>query len=411
VIFSVVFGIYILFASNLVVEQLGSVKSTGKTDQDPSLQDAFSQQSLPGVTVIIPCYDEEKVIPTSVGAMAKLSYDLRKLQIIYAYDKSPDDTERLLRPYEKVAPIQVVENRGPSRSKADAVNTALSCARGDIIAIFDADHAPEPGCLLKAVKHFERNEKLGCVQGRCRVKDGLNLLPQLIRVEFDSIYRVNHYGRSRMGGLPLFCGSNGYWRKNALAELEGFDRTALVEDIDISLRALESNWQLKYDYRIVSYETAPESWGSWFNQRYRWARGWIQVAVRHIPRILESSYVKTSIKLNAMFLLLGAVVAPFLVNLIWLLPLLYFENIHFWTVVPSNWATTLYCLAALGTDFALPIALDYKETGEKRRGDVKYFILNVCYFAGLSFIPMIAVGDQLTRSERSWVKTKRGVSP
>jgi 1,2-diacylglycerol 3-beta-glucosyltransferase len=414
IIFSAVFGIYLFFAINLITEQAGSLRSAELDDgakEKISIEEALVKRELPKVTVIVPCYEEEKVIPASVSAMAKVRYDAKKLQVIYAYDKSSDQTENLLRSYEKISPIRVIENRGPSRSKADAINTALSIAEGEIIAIFDADHEPEPDSLLKAVQHFKNNPTLGCVQGRCRVHRTVNLLTELVRVEFNSIYRVNHYGRTRSGGVPLFCGSNGYWRKKTLLELKGFDRTALVEDIDVSLRALERGWQIKYDHRIVSYETAPETWGSWFNQRYRWARGWIQVGIRHIPKLLKNGRVKRSIKFNSILLLIGALVAPFFTNLIWLLPLFYLANISFWTVVPSNLITTSICLGALWTDFSLPIALDYKERGERRVKDLKYFLFSTLYFGSLSFIPMIAAGDQLTRSEKEWVKTKRGAGP
>ena len=142
-----------------------------------------------------------------------------------------------------------------SRSKAENVNAALAVATGEIVAVYDADHLPEPDCFRKAWRWLARGYHV--VQGRCVIRNfAENWLTRTVAVEFDSIYAISHQGRSNISGTAIFGGSNGYWRRDALRAV-GMNPAMLTEDIDSSVRTLLAGRRLIHDRSILSLELAP----------------------------------------------------------------------------------------------------------------------------------------------------------
>jgi cellulose synthase/poly-beta-1,6-N-acetylglucosamine synthase-like glycosyltransferase len=154
-----------------------------------------------------------------------------------------------------------------STSKAHNLNYFFSLDTGaDVIAIYDCDHYPHPNSPRWAVERFHEDEAIDIVQGRCVIFNANhNFLTAMVAVEFDKIYAVSHPGRAAMWGFGLFCGSNGYWRADLLRELK-MDGSMLTEDIDSALRAASRSAKAVHDLNVVSYELAPTSYKSFWNQ-------------------------------------------------------------------------------------------------------------------------------------------------
>ena len=172
-----------------------------------------------------------------------------------------------------------------STSKAQNVNAALRVAEGEIVGIFDADHHPMPGAFERAWRWIADGADV--VQGHCVIRNGDDsTLAKIVAVEFEQIYAVSHPGRAALHGFGIFGGSNGYWRASALEQIR-LRGSFLTEDIEASMRVLAAGGRIVNDPGLVSRELAPETLGSLWKQRMRWAQGWFQVSIRHLGPILR----------------------------------------------------------------------------------------------------------------------------
>lgn len=211
----------------------------------------------------------------------------QQVQVILAYNTPISlpvqaELERIAAEY----PSFIALHAPGSLSKAENINAAKRIATGDVIALFDADHRPEPDCLVRACRWIDAGYDI--VQGRSFVRNASqNLLARLIAVEFDLIYALAHQGRSNLGNTAIFAGANAYWRREALLAFD-LDAKALTEDIDVSLRALMSGVRIVHDRRIISSELAPTRFADWFTQRKRWSQGWTEATLKHSLSMTKS---------------------------------------------------------------------------------------------------------------------------
>ncbi|MDH4276877.1 MAG: glycosyltransferase [Acidimicrobiia bacterium] len=242
----------------------------------------------PKASAIIAAYlpNEAETIVETIEAF--LSQDYPDLQIILAYNTP--------RPMPVERELQAIAERDPrfeplrvegSVSKAQNVNAAVTQVRGEIVGMFDADHHPSPGSFHRAWRWLA--DGVDVVQGHCVVRNGgQNRLTRLVAAEFEVIYAVSHPGRAQMHGFGIFGGSNGYWRTELLesTRMRGF---MLTEDIDSSLRVVTDGGRIVSDPGLTSTELAPDTVGALWNQRLRWAQGWSQVSLRHLPHMTQGS--------------------------------------------------------------------------------------------------------------------------
>jgi len=269
-----------LFAVYAVVE-------AGAASRSPQPPPA-GRGPAPRPTAIIPAYlpNEAPIIVETL--MHHLTTGPSNLQLILAYN-SPhflpieEDLWRLADDHPRLTLLRVED----SRSKADNINAAVDIATGDVIGVFDADHHPAADGYARANRWLAAGADV--VQGRCVVRrpEGPkpSLLAMAVTAEFEQMYSVGHPGRTRLTGIGLFGGSNGYWKAEALRSIR-FDATALTEDIDASVRLLRMGGRIATDPGIVSAELAPPTLTSLCSQRLRWAQGWFQVGRRHLAGVM-----------------------------------------------------------------------------------------------------------------------------
>jgi cellulose synthase/poly-beta-1,6-N-acetylglucosamine synthase-like glycosyltransferase len=219
-------------------------------------------------------------------ALTKIVYPVDKIRINVVYNTprsiEPLESEMyaLTQEYPQLRVIKVPN----STSKAHNLNYFCTLDTGaDVIAIFDCDHYTHPYSPRWAVERFIADKTIETVQGRCVVQNASdNFMTAMIAVEFDKIYAVSHPGRAAMFDFGLFCGSNGYWKASLLRELK-MDGSMLCEDIDSALRAFARGAKVVQDLNVVSYELAPTTPSAFWKQRLRWAQGWAQASMRHMP--------------------------------------------------------------------------------------------------------------------------------
>jgi cellulose synthase/poly-beta-1,6-N-acetylglucosamine synthase-like glycosyltransferase len=220
-------------------------------------------------------------------AVEEIIYPRDRIRINIVYN-TPIPIESEIHDLATVYPyLRIIKVPG-STSKADNLNYFFTMkTKSDIIAVFDCDHYPHPSGPRWAAERFMSDQSIDIVQGRCVIFNSkASFLSAMIAVEFDKIYAVSHPGRAATWGFGLFTGSNGYWRSTLLVDLK-MRGQMLTEDIDSSLRAVSRGATTVHDMNVVSYELAPTTFKSFWNQRLRWAQGWAQASVEHAVLIVN----------------------------------------------------------------------------------------------------------------------------
>src|SRR5262249_21385618 len=205
---------------------------------------------LPGVTIQLPIYNEQYVIDRLVEAVCKIDYPKEKLDI-QVLDDSTDETvkvpanvvERYAAPRQPIPQIHRASREG---FKAGALQNGMQRAKGELIAIFDADFVPSEDWLMRVVHHFS-DPKIGMVQTRwTHLNRDYSFLTEVEAILLDGHFVLEHGGRSRSRVFFNFNGTAGMWRRQAIADAGGWEHDTLTEDTDLSYRAQLKGWKFKY---------------------------------------------------------------------------------------------------------------------------------------------------------------------
>jgi poly-beta-1,6 N-acetyl-D-glucosamine synthase len=234
---------------------------------------------LPLVSVIVPAYNEGKLIVSSVDSLLKQDYP--RMEIVIVDDGSSDDTYacavNLAAQYGDQR-IRVV--RQENSGKANALNHGIRVAKGSLILCMDGDSLLEPQTVRMAVRHFV-DPAVGAVAGNVKVMNRTNWLTRLQTLEYIegiSLVRTAHAFFRRVTIIP---GPIGVFRKDVLEKLSGYRDDTYAEDCELTLRILMGGWKIHYEEKAIAWTEAPETLQALFNQRYRWSRGILQAILRH----------------------------------------------------------------------------------------------------------------------------------
>lgn len=350
--------------------------------------------------------NEAATIIETIEAFRKIDYP-GSLQIILAYNTPRElPVEAELRLLADADPRLVLMRVEHSTSKAQNVNAALSIATGEYIGVFDADHQPMPGSFTRAWQWLAAGYDI--VQGHCVIRNGTDSwITKMIAVEFESIYAVAHPGRARLHGFGIFGGTNGYWRADLLRQtrMHGF---MLTEDIDSSLRVLEQGYRVASDPKLISRELGPVTLEALWNQRMRWAQGWLQVSIKHLIRALRSSQLTLRQKIGFLHLLAWREIFP------WISPQI-FPLIAYWIWRGDSldWTISIYVLTTLFTLSVAPgqVLFAYLRAIPEQRKHTSWFVWYLVfgsffYAEWKNLISRVAVIKELMQ-ERAWRVTPR----
>ncbi len=246
-------------------------------------------EAWPQVTVQLPIYNEWYVAERLIDSAAALDYpcDLFEIQVL---DDSTDETFSLI--HEKVKElctrgVNIVHLHRTERTgfKAGALAQGLAQARGEYVAIFDADFMPRPDFLRRTIPHFE-NDRVAFVQARWgHLNRDYSLLTYLQSLSLDAHFAIDQLARAASGYFFNFNGTAGVWRKSAILDAGGWRADTLTEDLDLSYRVFLRGWSARYVADVEVPAELPVSFTAYRRQQHRWARGGLECAVRYIPVI------------------------------------------------------------------------------------------------------------------------------
>jgi cellulose synthase/poly-beta-1,6-N-acetylglucosamine synthase-like glycosyltransferase len=276
----------------------------------------FAEAELPRVTVQLPIFNEVYVVERLLAAVAALDYPRGRLDV-QVLDDSTDETREVARRaverYRREGlDIAYVHREDRTGFKAGALEAGLKTAKGELVAIFDADFVPRPDALRKLV-HFFNDPLVGCAQMRwSHINGSYNLLTRLQTILLDGHFVVEQTVRNRTGGFFNFNGTAGLWRRRAIELSGGWQHDTLTEDTDLSFRAQLMGWRFVYLLDEDAPSEVPVEINAFKAQQRRWAKGVTEVALKLYPRILRAR-LPARVKLEMFFRLTGNVSYPLLI--------------------------------------------------------------------------------------------------
>ncbi|HOT92364.1 MAG TPA: glycosyltransferase [Anaerolineae bacterium] len=287
----------------------------------PPVTPQIPEAELPVVTVQIPLRNERYVARRILAAVAAFDWPRERLEI-QVLDDSDDDTTALLeaeveRLQAEGYDIHLLHRAHPTGHKAGALAAGLRQARGEYVAIFDADFAPAPDFLRRTVPHLIANPRLGFVQTRWgHLNAEYSLVTRAQALALDAHFTVEHIARNRSGLLMNFNGTAGVWRRRAIEEAGGWQHDTVAEDLDLSYRAQLVGWQVLYLPDVVAPAELPPLVAAFRQQQYRWAKGATQVLRKLSGTIVRSPRLKFSQKVMALLHLSGYLTQPLILMLV-----------------------------------------------------------------------------------------------
>ena len=239
----------------------------------------------PGVSVLIPAYNEEAVVATSVRAALAADYPV--LEVLVLDDGSTDRTEAAALEAagadERCRVIRDPVNRG----KADRLNAGLVEARHELVAIVDADTHLHPEALKLLVTRMSRSPLVAAVAGAPHVTNRGRLLLAMQVLEAASIIGLIRRTQSLTGRVGVVAGVLGLFRRDRVLAVGGYDPRMATEDIDLSWKLLMAGWETVYEPHALVGMQVPSTLGALWAQRKRWAQGQGEVLHAHLGEVLR----------------------------------------------------------------------------------------------------------------------------
>ena len=332
-----VLSLYLISLALIVLYSLGQLhlvyvcyRNANKIKPLPPLK---GHRDLPFVTIQLPVYNELYVVERLLEAAARQRYPKNKFEI-QLLDDSTDETLEIAA--HKVAELQRrgylvshVRRVGREGFKAGALAYGLERARGDYIAIFDADFVPNPDFLRATLAHFT-DENIGVVQARWEhINQHYSLFTEVQAFHLDAHFSIEQFGRYAGGWCINFNGTAGVWRKECIIDAGGWKADTLTEDLDLSYRAQIKGWKFCYVDEIGAPAELPAEMGAIKSQQYRWMKGGAEVARKMLRQLWRSEAPLLRKVHGTLHLLSSSVFMVVLILGMMSVPLLYIKHAIF----------------------------------------------------------------------------------
>ncbi len=238
------------------------------------------------VSVIVPAYNEERVIASTVQKI--LGSDYHNLNVIVIDDGSQDNTSGVVRAQFGNGPrVELV--RTANSGKANALNTGVARAKGEIIVALDADTQFAPDTISRLVRWFA-DPKVGAVAGNAKVGNRVNMITRWQALEYIVAQNLERRALAALETLTVVPGAVGAWRRSALLEVGGYPTDTLAEDQDLTIHLQSKGYRVRFDSTAIAWTEAPNSFAGLARQRFRWAYGTLQCLWKYRRITFNSHY-------------------------------------------------------------------------------------------------------------------------
>lgn len=360
--------------------------------------DALDDYEYPSVSILVPAYNEEKVIAQTISHLANLNYP--SYEVIVIDDGSQDATAQIalasIMLYPQVS-MKVVSK--PNGGKSEALNFGIAFASGELILGVDADGRLHPDALTAGAKHF-MDATVASVAGFVEVEGQSTYLERFQQLEYMISLNFLRKAYSTLGIVPVVPGPVGMFRREALIQVGGLthDHKIFAEDAELSLRLIANNWKIRSEEEMIAYTEAPNDWKSFFRQRYRWNRGVFQALRANFDTMVNCH--RPLARFAALHLYAEAWLLP-LVNILlisnFLIRLVFYHEANLFTV---------WIMFAVFLDFWMLAMASLRQKRLLR--SIGIFVLSKIFYENILFFwRMFCLFDEWRSTEMSWDKIDR----
>jgi poly-beta-1,6 N-acetyl-D-glucosamine synthase len=334
----------------------------------------YTVQNKPGyypfVSIIVPVYNEGKVLDSSIGSLLNLDYP--NYEIVIVNDGSTDNTSQVgesIVGYHKgrVGTIKVSLINKPNGGKSKALNAGIQYSEAQYVLCMDGDSQLTTNTLKMAMRHFD-DPSVGAVAGNVRVQNRKKIITDLQALEYLEGLNLARSAQGFLQMVNIIPGPIGVFRKITLKDAGFYSSDTFAEDADITLKILAKGWKIIYEPNAIAYTEAPGTIHQLLKQRYRWTRGILQ-AIRKHKRYLYNPTVNFNNSFIMWSMFYEALIWPgmnIFVNLYFIIVGLFY-GIHvtlflWWVgIAVLDIMSAIYCIAAEKEEFRLvPYAIIYR---------------------------------------------------
>ncbi len=318
---------YSLAQLNLLFNYLKARKNTDTCE----LFDLNNPEETPYVTIQLPVYNELYVMERLLSNIAEIEYPRDKLEIQVLDDSTDESFETTAKQIQELqrTGLDIVHISRKIRTgfKAGALKEGLSTAKGDFIAIFDADFLPKKNWLLRTIPYF-KNPEIGVVQTRWgHLNRKYSLLTRVQAFALDAHFTLEQVGRNSKGHFINFNGTAGIWRKECILDAGNWEGDTLTEDLDLSYRAQLKKWKFKYLEDVETPAELPVAISAARSQQFRWNKGGAENFQKMMWKIIKNKDIPLKTKIHGLLHLLNSTMfLNILIVAILSIPMLYIKN-------------------------------------------------------------------------------------
>lgn len=391
---------------------LNYLKSKNRTDQSEKF-DFKNSQEIPFVTIQLPIFNEKYVVERLLSTISKLEYPREKLEI-QVLDDSMDDsifeTKKLIEDLQKTGlDIKHVLRKNRVGFKAGALKEGLEIAKGEFIAIFDADFLPQKDWLFQTVPYF-KNEKIGVVQTRWgHLNRDYSILTKIQAFALDAHFTLEQVGRNSQSHFINFNGTAGIWRKKCILDAGNWESDTLTEDLDLSYRAQLKGWKFKYLENVETPAELPIILSAARSQQFRWNKGGAENFRKMNWRVISSKSIPFKTKIHGLLHLLNSsMFLMIFVMSVLSVPILYIKDHYQNTEILFDFLIFFVVTTVL---FFISYWVVFKNIrGGNFKNFIKYVGLFFTFYAvamGFSFQNSIAVLEGYFGKKSEFVRTPK----
>jgi cellulose synthase/poly-beta-1,6-N-acetylglucosamine synthase-like glycosyltransferase len=365
-------------------------------------------RELPLVTVQLPLYNEKYVASRLIKAVCRMDYPKEKLEI-QVLDDSQDDsielTRKVVKEYlQRGFDINYIHRNDRVGFKAGALKVGTQSAKGEFIAIFDADFIPPPEFIKQSLIYFS-DYRIGLVQCRWgHINENYSTLTEAQAFSLDLHFFIEQNAKSFTHLFMNFNGTAGIWRTSCINDAGGWQEGTLVEDLDLSYRAQMKGWKLLFVEEIVVSGELPVQMNAAKRQQFRWAKGSIQLAIKLLGKLLIQKKIPTDTKIQAFIQLTRHIVHPLFLAQFLIFPiLLSWDDSFYNSILAASIGLLVYLLMG-------PVAYIYiirRLWQDKWKLKAKQYCILLFFATGISVNNSIAVFDGLFGTKNEFLRTPK----
>ena len=281
--------------------------------QNRELEKKRSKGKLKSVSVIIPAYNEEKMIEKCIKSVLGLEYPKHLLEIIVVNDCSKDRTQEIAKRFENEG-VRVLSNK-TNKGKSFSLNAGIKASKSELIACIDADSLIDSQALKNMIGYFEDSE-VGSVTPAVKILQPKKFIERIQHVE----YIFNIFLRKMQAlidAVHVTPGVFSVYRKDILLEVGGFSENNLTEDMDIALKIHKAGYKIENSVKAISYTVCPQDWGELYRQRLRWYRGAFDNFAKHRKMMFNRKLGNMGVFLLPFNLISTVLIITIFVSMIW----------------------------------------------------------------------------------------------